>query len=55
MFLKYWKIGRIRIFTGKQRDNQNRLFPLGMKPELGLQVLPVLSEDVKRGYLTVVL
>jgi len=45
----------VGILTGQQRDNQNRLSPLGVESKLGLQVLPVLAEDVKRGYLTAIL
>ena len=47
--LKNRKIGRISVLTGKQRDNQGGLLPLGMEPELGSQVLSVLLKNMKRG------
>jgi hypothetical protein len=47
--LKYGQIVRIGILTGKQWDNQDRLFPLGMEPELGSQVFSILPEYMKRG------
>jgi hypothetical protein len=49
------KICRISVFRGKGGDNQDRLFPLGVEPELGLQMLSVLPENVKSRYLTAVL
>jgi hypothetical protein len=49
--LKYGQIVRIGILTGKQWDNQDSLFPLGMEPELGSQVFSILPENMKRGNL----
>jgi hypothetical protein len=37
------------ILTGKQWDNQDCLFPLGMEPELGSQVFSILPENMKSG------
>ncbi|MFH1935356.1 MAG: hypothetical protein ABIN18_27770 [Pseudomonadota bacterium] len=50
--LKYGQIVRISILTGKQRDNQDGLLPLGMEPELGSQVFLILPENMKRSNLT---
>jgi len=50
--LKYGQIVRISILTGKQWENQDGLLPLGVEPELGSQVFPILPENMKRGNLT---
>jgi hypothetical protein len=50
--LKYGQIVRISILTGKQRENQDGLLPLGVEPELGSQVFSILPENMKRGNLT---
>ena len=50
-----WEICGISVFRGKGRNDQDRLFPLGVEPELGLQMSSVLPEDVKGRYLTAVL
>ncbi len=53
--LKHGEIIFVRILAGEQRNNQYRLFPLGMEPELASQMLPVLFEYVECGKLDAIL
>ena len=53
--LKDGEIIFVRVLAGKQWNNQNRLFPLGMEPELRSQMLPVLLEYVECGQLNAIL
>jgi hypothetical protein len=49
--LKDREIIFVRVLAGEQRNNQYRLFPLGMEPKLSSQMLPVLIEYVECGQL----
>jgi hypothetical protein len=53
--LKDGEIIFVRVLAGEQWNNQYRLFPLGMEPELSFQMLPVLLEYVECGQLDSVL
>jgi len=46
---EYGPESRIGVLSGQQGNDQDRLFPLGVKPERRFQVLSVLVQDVKRG------
>ena len=52
---EYGQVGRIRILTGKKRDNEDGLLPPGMQSELVFQMFSVLAKDVEGGDLTAVL
>jgi hypothetical protein len=43
------KIGRIGVFAGEDRDHQHCLFPFRVETELGLQMSPLLAEDMEGG------
>lgn len=53
--LKDGEIILVRVLAGEQWNNQHRLLPFGMEPELGSQMLPVLLEYVECGQLDAVL
>jgi hypothetical protein len=53
--LKHGTIIFIRILAGEQWNNQYGLLPLGMEPELGPQMLPILLEYVESGKLDAIL
>lgn len=53
--LKDGEIIFVRVLAGEQWNNQYRLFPLGMEPKLGPEMLPVLLEDVECGQLDSIL
>jgi hypothetical protein len=52
---KHGEIILVRVLAGEQWNNQYRLLPLGMEPELGSQMLPVLLEYVECGQLDAIL
>ena len=45
----------VRVLAGEQRNNQYRLFPLGMEPEPSSQMLSILLEYVECGQLESIL
>lgn len=53
--LKYGEIIFVRVLAGEQWNNQYRLLPLRMEPELGSQMLLVLLEYVECGQLDAIL
>ena len=53
--LKHGKIISIRVLAGEEWNNQYRLLPPGMEPELGSQMLSILLEYVECGKLDAIL
>jgi hypothetical protein len=53
--LKDGEVVFVRVLAGEQWNNQYRLLPLGMEPELGSQMLPILLEYVECGQLDAIL